>query len=135
MHRKWIALAALFGMSAVGAGALGAHALKGRLEPGDLICFNRRVRRNGRWVWTTHSYDSLRRQYWLNGNQNRRPGGSSHTSLVVGTERRNGRDFVQPVGGNEGNSVRLQRIPVNAGGGIDNPAARHIFGAIKITRC
>lgn len=105
-----------------------------RLAPGDLLCFNRVVRRNGQRRRTTHSYDSLRRQFWLN-NRNRPGRGSSHTSLIVGTEQRNGRNYVQTIGGNEANSVRLQRVPINDSGGIDNPAASHIFGAIKITRC
>lgn len=115
-----------------------------RLQPGDLLCFNRRIEHKGRWIWTNHSYDRLRQQYWDGPNRNINPVSdanqraritASHTSVVVGTRQRNGATAVQCIGGNEGNSVRLQEYTVNAGGGIDNPAAHRIFGAIKITRC
>lgn len=107
---------------------------------GDLLCFNRRV--NG--VMTNHSYVSLRNNFWLHGNQNVPPTGSSHCSIVVGTIERNGRRFVQTIGGNEsapgsgqrGVTVRLrENIPLNSSGGILNPRARNLFGIIKLLRC
>jgi hypothetical protein len=56
--------------------------------------------------------------------------------LVVGITTRGGRRFVETIGGNEGNSVRLRsNIEINASGGIANPADHHIFGLIKIVAC
>ncbi|MGH9963179.1 MAG: DUF2272 domain-containing protein [Pyrinomonadaceae bacterium] len=100
-------------------------------EPGDLLCFNRRV--NG--TMTQHSYSSLRRAFWLGGNQNRIPEGSSHCSIVVDKVERNGRWFIQTIGGNESATVRLREIPLDAFGGIPNPQAHNIFGIIKLVRC
>gem|GEM_PF-5776878 len=100
-------------------------------KSGDLICFNRPV--NGHM--TTHSYTSLRNRYWSGGNQNRAVSGSSHASIVVGTTTHNGQRYVETIGGNENQSVRIRRIPVDQWGGIPNPQAQHIFGMIKITRC
>jgi murein DD-endopeptidase MepM/ murein hydrolase activator NlpD/LAS superfamily LD-carboxypeptidase LdcB len=98
---------------------------------GDLLCFNREV--NG--VMTNHSYASLRNSFWLHGNQNVPPTGSSHCSIVVGMVERNGRRFIQIIGGNERHSVRLQEIPIDRFGGIPNPQAHNIFGIIKLLRC
>jgi len=107
-------------------------------EPGDLICFNRPV--NG--VMTTHSYTSLRNQFWGNNgqNQNVAPGGSSHCALVVGRTPAAGAGFLETIGGNESNSVRLQRtVAIDANGGIPNAAGNAnpgpIFGMIKMMRC
>jgi hypothetical protein len=108
-------------------------------EPGDLLCFNRRV--NG--IMTQHSYASLRRAYWSDGNQNRVPTGSSHCSIVVGKVERNGEWFIQTIGGNEsaagsgdrGVTVGLREIPIDRFGGIPNPQARNIFGIIKLIGC
>jgi hypothetical protein len=108
-------------------------------DTGDLLCFNRRVR----GAMTQHSYDSLRRRYWLHGNQNRVPTGSSHCSIVVGQVARNGRWFIQTIGGNEsargsrgrGVTVGLREIPIDSFGGIPNPQAYNIFGIIKLTGC
>ena len=44
MQSKWIAIASLLGFTAVAAGALGAHALKDRLEPDHLAAFEVAVR-------------------------------------------------------------------------------------------
>lgn len=44
MQHKWVAIASLFGFTAVAAGALGAHALKNRLEPDQLAAFEVAVR-------------------------------------------------------------------------------------------
>jgi hypothetical protein len=101
------------------------------LEPGDLLCYNRRV--NG--VWTTHTYDNLRRDYWENGHQNVRPTGSSHAALVVAAGQDARGRFVQTIGGNESQSVMLRRVDLDASGGIPNAQARHIFGLIKMTGC
>jgi len=115
-----------------------------RLQPGDLLCLNRPATHRGRNIMTNHSYDSLRQQYWDGENRTINPVSaanqrarvtSSHTSLVVGTAQRNGVPIVQCIGGNEGQSVRLRSYPINSGGGIDNPAAHRIFGAIKMMRC
>ena len=103
-------------------------------RPGDLLCFNRPV--NG--VMTNHSYASLRNQFWgSNGNkQNVQPSGSSHCSIVVGTALQGNQRFLERIGGNETNSVRLLTdIPIDQSGGIPNPQAHHIFGMIKIMRC
>lgn len=108
-------------------------------ETGDLLCFNRRV--NG--TMTHHSYDSLHRDYWLGGNQNRVPTGSSHCSIVIGKVERNGRWFIQTIGGNEtaagsgdrGVTVGLREIPLDRFGGIPNPQAHNIFGIIKLIGC
>lgn len=100
-------------------------------EPGDLLCFNRVA--NG--VMTTHSYDSLRRRFWLGGNQNAQPFGSSHCSIVVGSTVIGGQRFVERIGGNEAGSVRLQRIPTDRHGGIPNPDAHNLFGMIKLVGC
>jgi subtilisin family serine protease len=115
------------------------------LAPGDLLCFNRCRPQPGapasadcpvNQVMTTHSYDSLRRQFWSGGNANRDVFGHSHTAIIVGTVVRNGQRFIETIGGNESNSVRLNAtIPMNASGGIDNPGARRIFGAIKLIEC
>jgi hypothetical protein len=106
-------------------------------EPGDLICFNRPVPGGG---MTTHSYTSLRTQFWGNNgqNQNVAPTGSSHCALVVGRTGTPG--FLETIGGNETNSVRLQRtVAIDANGGIPNAAAHAnpgpIFGMIKMMRC
>jgi hypothetical protein len=100
-------------------------------EPGDLLCFNRQV--NG--VWTNHSYTSLRRAFWENGNQNAAVTGSSHTALIVATGQDARGRFVTTIGGNEGQSVRTRRVDLDANGGIPNAQARHIFGLIKLTGC
>ena len=108
-------------------------------EPGDLLCFNRRV--NG--TMTHHSYDSLRRDYWLGGNQNRVPTGSSHCSIVIGKVERNRRWFIQTIGGNEsaagsagrGVTVGLREIPLDRFGGLPDPHAHNIFGIIKLIGC
>lgn len=107
-------------------------------EPGDLICFNRPVQ----GVMTNHSYTSLRAQFWGNNgqNQNVAPSGSSHCALVVGTAQVGAQRFLETIGGNETNSVRLQRtVAIDANGGIPNPAANAnpgpIFGMIKMMQC
>ena len=100
-------------------------------ERGDLLCFNRVV--NG--VMTNHSYESLRRRFWSGGNQNTQPSGSSHCALVVGQLEDRGRRFVETIGGNERQSVRRQRIPVDQSGRIPNPRALNIFGMIKLIEC
>jgi len=100
-------------------------------QPGDIICFNRRV--NGRL--TNHSYGSLRTSYWSNGRQNATAYGSSHSSIVVGTTTQGGQRMLETIGGNERHSVRIQRIPLNQRGGIASPSANNIFGMIKITKC
>lgn len=49
-----------------------------------------------------------------------------------------GTRYAETVGGNEGGSVilnRYGRIPLNASGGIANPAAHNIFAMIKNTGC
>ena len=113
-------------------------------EPGDIICFNRCARHpnprgctdpNSRM--TSHSYDSLRTSYWHNGTrQNVQPNGFSHTSLVVGNVTRNGRRFLETIGGNESNTVKSRtQIEINQHGNIINPAGRNIFGMIKIMKC
>jgi hypothetical protein len=98
-------------------------------QVGDLLCFNRPDNPPGQPVhWT---------QYCAGGNQNRDPRGASHCRIVVGCHTEpNGSRFVETIGGNETNSVRLQRvIPVDQYGGIPNPQAHHIFGMIKLIRC
>ncbi|HEU4561514.1 MAG TPA: DUF2272 domain-containing protein [Longimicrobium sp.] len=100
-------------------------------EPGDILCFNREV--DG--VWTTHTYSSLRRAFWENGNQNRDVTGSSHTALIVSTGQDARGRFLQTIGGNESQSVQLRRVDLDANGGISNAQARHIFGLIKMTGC
>ena len=77
----------------------------------------------------------IERQFWSGGNQNTQPFGSSHCALVVGRVSDRGRRFVETIGGNEGNSVRRQRIPVDQSGGIPNPQALNIFGMIKLIEC
>jgi len=79
-------------------------------------------------------YSSLRTSFWV-PNQNVLPTGNSHTAIVVGTVEVGGQRFAETIGGNEDNSVRIRRVPLNQHGGIDNPAARHIFGMIKIVTC
>lgn len=106
------------------------------VQPGDLICLNRKV--DGHL--TRHSYSSLRTAFWGNNgaNQNVRPWGSSHCTLVVGIGQDAQGRFVETIGGNENNSVRLGnygRIALNAGGGIVSPASHNIFGLIKLTEC
>lgn len=108
------------------------------VEPGDLICMNRIA--NGRM--TDHSYTSLREAFWGSspdgGRAARRPEGSSHCTLVVGIGQDAAGRFAETIGGNEADSVRLNnsgRIAINAGGGIENPAAHHIFGLIKLMEC
>lgn len=44
MNGTWVAIAAVFGLTAVAGGALGAHALEGRLDARDLAAFNTAVR-------------------------------------------------------------------------------------------
>jgi len=104
---------------------------------GDLLCFNRPVRRPGRPPqWTQHSYASLRRQFWADRNQNRQPFGNSHCRLVVGFHAGpDGRRWVETIGGNEANSVRLKRVRINQSGGILNPQGDRIFGMIKLIGC
>ena len=111
-------------------------------QPGDILCFNRCV--SGRpadrcddrpgFRLTTHQYSTLRNSFW-GANQHVMPTGNSHTAIVVGTVEVNGRRFAETVGGNERNSVRLRRVPLNQHGGIENPAAQNIFGMIKIVTC
>ena len=111
-------------------------------EPGDLLCFNRCVRGGAQdecggelnRIRTTHSYSSLRRRFWT-ANQNAEPTGNSHTAIVVGTVNDRGQRFVETIGGNESNSVRITRIPVDEHGGISCPCSHHIFGMIKIVGC
>ncbi len=100
-------------------------------EPGDLICFNRPV--NG--GMTHHTYASLRDDFWSDGNQHRPARGSSHTGLVVGTVDAGGARFVETIGGNEAQSVRVRRFPIGRLGEILNPQAHNIFGMIKLIAC
>ena len=107
-------------------------------EPGDLLCFNRRV--NG--VMTTHTYTSLRTRFWGNNGQNQNvvPSGSSHCSLVLSSVQQGNQRVLETIGGNETNSVRLKRnVVIDQHGGIPNPAQHTdpgpIFGMIKIMRC
>ncbi len=114
-------------------------------QPGDLLCFNRCCASpgtraaNGCPVNTrrsTHTYSNLRQRFWGPGTENTPVRGCSHTAIVIGTTVRNGRRFVQTIGGNEGNSVRINSaIELNEGGGIRNPADHHVFGMIKIIAC
>jgi len=113
-------------------------------EPGDLVCFNRCVRRPNHQdpgcrrdhVWTRHSYESLRRQFWLGGNQNAQVRGSSHCSIVVGTTQQGGQHRLELIGGNEDHSVRVRtHVPIDADGHIVNALAHHIFGMVKLTGC
>jgi subtilisin family serine protease len=111
-------------------------------RPGDLLCFNRCARADHtgagcrpNTAMTQHSYQSLRRRYWEGGHQAVVPAGSSHCSLVVGTVQNGGQSFVETIGGNEGNSVDLHQLPLDAQGNIVAPAAHHIFGMIKIVAC
>jgi hypothetical protein len=110
-----------------------------RPQIGDLLCFNREVRRRpGQPAqWTRHTVASLRRQFWEGGNQRVQPFGFSHCSLVVGAgSDASGNRFVQTIGGNERHSVRLrQTVPLDASGRIPNPQAHHIFGMIKLIEC
>jgi hypothetical protein len=118
-----------------------------RVQPGDLVCLNRCCPQDGApatpacprggSVMTTHTYASLRRRYWVPPNQNRPARGCSHTSLVVGTIDRGGTRFLETIGGNEGNSVRLVSnvVRVNGSGGIENPQRRRIFGVVRLVGC
>jgi hypothetical protein len=109
-------------------------------EPGDLLCINR-PDENGNM--TRHSAERLRQDYWLGGNHNRVPLGASHCSIVVRRVERNGRQFIQTIGGNEGAAgsggrgvtVGLREIPLDRFGGIPNPQAHNIFGIIKLIGC
>jgi hypothetical protein len=96
-------------------------------EPGDLLCFNRSN--------SQHTYASLRRQFWSGGRQNRPTSGVSHCRIVVGTGTAKGQRFIEGIGGNEGNSVRLRRIATDQFGNISNPQALGIFGMIKLIEC
>ncbi len=122
-------------------------------EKGDLLCFNRCRKSPGTppangckqgKARTRHSYSSLRRKYWEdrkekqgpNDKSHEEPRYQSHCSIVVGTELRNGVQHVVTIGGNEGNSVKLNRFALNADGGIANHRrARHMYGMIKIIAC
>ena len=108
-------------------------------EPGDLVCFNRP---NAQGQMSTHSYASLRAAFWGNNGQlqNVDPTGRSHCALVVGTSQQGNQRFLETIGGNETQSVRLQRnVVIDRNGGIPNPQAHAnpgpIFGMIKIMRC
>lgn len=106
-------------------------------KPGDLVCLNRRYRdRNTRRIrWTTHSYASLRRQFWPVTHRNRVAWGHSHCALVVGRGTENGRPVIYTIGGNESNSVMRRTVVLNQNGGILNPVQNHFFGLIKLTEC
>ena len=104
-------------------------------EPGDLICFNRPD--NG--VMTTHTYANLRTRFWGNNgqNQNVAVSGKSHCALVLGRAQQGAQQVLETIGGNEGDSVLLQRnVVIDANGGIPNPQANAnpgpIFGMIKM---
>lgn len=103
-------------------------------QPGDLICFNR-PDENG--VWSNHTYEILRAAFWPNI-----PAagvtGRSHCAIVAGTTVVGGRRFLQTIGGNEDQSVRLRaNIPLDADGHIilNVATTRSIFGMIKIIGC
>jgi hypothetical protein len=96
-------------------------------ERGDLLCFNR--------GGSHHTYSSLRRSFWSGGHQNARTFGISHCRVVVGTGVSRGRRFIDTIGGNESNSVRLTRIAADQYGNIPNPQALRIFGMIKLVEC
>jgi hypothetical protein len=110
---------------------------------GDILCFNRCIRGQPQDVCdgrlgrrrTTHTYASLRRTFWPLTNQNQVPWGNAHSAIVVGSAQVGAQRFVETIGGNEGNSVRLARIPVDQSGNISNPEANHIFGMIKLIAC
>jgi hypothetical protein len=103
-------------------------------QPGDLLCFNRRVRPG---VWTNHSYHSLRRDFWEGGRAGAAVTGSSHCAIIVAVGRDARGPFLQTIGGNEANSVLRRRIPLTPTGQIDlaDRTARRIFGMIKLVGC
>jgi hypothetical protein len=96
-------------------------------ESGDLLCFNRSNSR--------HTYERLRHQYWSEGRQNRPTSGVSHCRIIVDIGTARGRRFIDTIGGNEGNSVRLRRITANQFGNLPNPKVLGIFGMIKLIEC
>lgn len=100
-------------------------------RPGDLVCFNRAAA----GAMTRHSVDRLRQAYWENGRQDVVPSGSSHCAVVVGTTTRGRQRGGVTVGGNESNSVGRRFLPVDRWGGLLNPAARNVFGAITLVGC
>jgi hypothetical protein len=112
-------------------------------KPGDILCFNRcipggpqdRCEGHQNQRLTTHTYASLRRTFWPVTPVNREPWGNAHSAIVVGNIQIGAQRFVETIGGNETNSVRRKRIPVDQNGGISNPDANHIFGMIRITGC
>jgi hypothetical protein len=114
-------------------------------QPGDLLCFNRcapagpqhRCGTHPGRRMTTHTYATLRRQFWIS-QPAVVPTGSSHCALVVDNcTGPNGQRSIVTIGGNEANSVLVTPIHVDQDGGL--PAAviarRHIFGMIKIIAC
>jgi hypothetical protein len=96
-------------------------------ERGDLLCFNR--------GGSHHTYSSLRRSFWSGGHETARTSGISHCRAVVGTGISGGRRFIDTIGGNESNSVRLTRIAADRFGNIPHPQALRIFGMIKLIEC
>jgi len=110
---------------------------------GDILCFNRCVPGQPQEQCdghagerlTTHTYASLRSTFWPVTNQNREPSGNAHSAIVVGNVQIGAQRFVETIGGNEADSVRIKRIPVDQNGNILNPQANHIFGMIKIIAC
>jgi hypothetical protein len=101
-------------------------------QAGDLLCFNRLIARG---VTSQHSYASLRRQFWSGGRENTPPTGSSHCRIVVGAGSSVGQQYLETIGGNESDSVRLQTVPIDQFGNIRNPQGCNVFGMIKLINC
>jgi N-acetylmuramoyl-L-alanine amidase len=106
--------------------------------PGDIVCRNRKV--NG--VWTTHSYASLKRDFWDNGHDKVVPMGSSHSDVAIAYADIAGQRTIEVIGGNAddttqspnvSNTVGGKRLDVDQSGFLTSPG--RVFGIIKLTEC
>ncbi|HWB82132.1 MAG TPA: DUF2272 domain-containing protein [Nannocystaceae bacterium] len=97
---------------------------------GDIICKNRQVRR----VWTTHTYESLKRDWWTS-HRDDTPTGSSHSDIAIAFHDRDGRRFVECIGGNVGDTVGSTEYEVDANNRLVDPAGEHVFAVIRLLEC
>ena len=98
---------------------------------GDLLCYNRSS--------STLDYQQLYDKYYKDENLKipaSSAKGNTHCNIVVGRVTRNGKHYLQTIGGNESDTVMLrEHIETDSNGTILNPSSHRLFGVIKLLEC